>query len=152
MSEKEITICKNRRAGFDFFLVESYTAGIVLTGTEIKSVRLHAVSINEAYCTVFHDEVWIRNMSIEPYEKGGYTHHDIRRERKLLLKASEIKKIKTKLKDKGFTLIPVKLYLSEKGLAKLDIALARGKKNYDKRETIKERDTKRELARRLGAT
>jgi SsrA-binding protein len=150
MTEQEVTICKNRRAGFDFFLVESFTAGMVLTGTEIKSIRLHAVSINEAYCTVFGDEVWIRNMSIEPYDKGGYTNHEVRRERKLLLKANEIKKIRTKLKDKGFTLIPVRLYLSDKGLAKLDISLAKGKKNYDKRESIKERDTKRELARRIG--
>ena len=145
---EEVSICKNRRAAFDFFLSDKFTAGIVLMGTEIKSIRLHQASINEAYCLVHEDEVWIRNMSIEPYEKGGYVNHETRRERKLLLKAIEIKKIKAKLKDKGVTLIPVRLYLTEKGLAKLEISVAKGKKNYDKRETIKDRESARELARR----
>jgi SsrA-binding protein len=144
---EEVTICKNRRAAFDFFLSEKFTAGIVLTGTEIKSIRLHQTSINEAYCIVHEAEVWIRNMSIEPYEKGGYVNHETRRERKLLLKSLEIKKVKVKLKDKGVTLIPVRLYLNDKGLAKLEISIAKGKKNYDKRETIKNRESAREIAR-----
>lgn len=145
---KEITISKNRRAGFDFFLTDKFVAGIKLTGTEIKSVRLSLVNISDAYCLMQEEEVWIRNMSIEQYKEGTYNNHPVRQDRKLLLNKKEIKKIATKLKDKGVTLIPVRLFISESGFAKLDIALAKGKKNYDKRETIKDRDNKRELDRR----
>jgi len=140
---------KNKRARFEYQFIETYTAGIVLTGTEIKSIRLGKASIAESYCIVEKGEVYIRNMYIEEYGNGGFVNHNPRRDRKLLLNRSEINKIEKKLKTKGYALIATLLFIDEKGRAKLNIALAQGKKLHDKRQDIKARDDKREMARKL---
>lgn len=138
---------KNKRASFEYFLEEKLVAGIVLTGTEIKSIRQGKVSLNEAYCAFEGDELFVREMHIAEYTYGTHYNHEAKRDRKLLLKARELKKLKTKANEKGFTIVPVVLFVSERGLAKLEIALAKGKHHYDKRNTLKEKDTKRELDR-----
>ena len=138
---------KNKKARFEYAFIETFTAGLQLVGTEIKSIRAGKASIAEAYCTVADNEAWIRNMYVQEYENGGYVNHAPRRERKLLLRRTEINKIAKNLKTKGLTVVPVRLFLSENGYAKLEIALAQGKKTHDKRNTIKDRDTKRELDR-----
>lgn len=138
---------KNKKASFEFFLLEKFIAGMVLTGTEIKSIRATKASINEAYCAFVGDELFIRNMHIAEYDYGTYLNHDPKRDRKLLLTRRELRKLKTKLLEKGLTLIPTFLFINEKGYAKIEIALARGKKLYDKRETLKQKDTKRDLER-----
>jgi SsrA-binding protein len=140
---------KNKKASFEFEFLDMFTAGIQLTGTEIKSIRDNKASIAEGYCVFVQDELWVRNMHIAEYDKGSYNNHEPRRDRKLLLNRQELKKLGNKIKDKGLTIIPVKLFLNEKGLAKLEIALARGKKLYDKRESLKEKDTKRQIDRSL---
>jgi len=139
---------KNRRASFEYFLIEELTAGIVLTGTEIKSLREGKASINEAYCLFRNNELYVLNMHIAEYTYGTYLNHQPKRERKLLLKKREIRKWQSKVKEKGFTIIPVMLHINESGLAKLNIALARGKHSYDKREALKEKDLKREMKRK----
>ncbi len=139
---------KNRRAAFEFFLIEELTAGIVLTGTEIKSLREGKASINDAYCTFKNNELFVINMHIAEYTYGTYLNHEPKRERKLLLSKREIKKWQNKVKEKGFTIVPVMLHINEKGLAKLNIALAKGKHSYDKRESLKEKDLKREMNRK----
>lgn len=138
---------KNKVASFEYFLLEEYVAGIVLTGTEIKSVRESKVSLAEAYCTFAADELFIRNMHIAEYKYGTYANHEPKRDRKLLLNRKELRKIFTKTKEKGLTIIPVKLFVNDKGLAKIVIAVAKGKKLYDKRETLKTKDLKREMDR-----
>jgi SsrA-binding protein len=138
---------RNRKASFEFFLTENFTAGLVLTGTEIKSIRNNDASIAEAFCMVLNDEIWVRNMHIAEYDKGSYNNHVAKRDRKLLLNAKEIKKIKNKMKDKGIALIPIHLFINEKGHAKLEIAIAKGKKLYDKRDSLKSKDKEREIAR-----
>jgi len=138
---------KNKKAGFGFFLIEKFIAGIVLTGTEIKSIRAGKASINEAYCAFNENELFVRNMHIAEYEYGTYNNHDPKRERKLLLTARELRKVKTKLNEKGLTLVPTFLFINDKGLAKLEVALAKGKKLHDKRETIKQKDIQRENQR-----
>jgi SsrA-binding protein len=143
---------RNKKAGYLFFLVDTFTAGIVLTGTEIKSIREGKASINEAYCTFGEagskteagDELFIRNMYIAEYGFGNRFNHEPRRPRKLLLTKRELKKLHAKVKEKGFTIIPVLLYINEKGIAKFDISLARGKREFDKRETIKQNSYERE--------
>ncbi len=139
---------KNKKASFEYFLVEEYAAGIMLTGTEIKSIRAGKASISEAYCVFIGNELFVRNMHISQYSHASFRNHEPKRDRKLLLTARELKKLKTRIEERGFTLVPVLLYINEKGLAKLDIALARGKKKYDKRESIKEKDVQRDLDRR----
>ncbi len=139
---------KNKKAGFTYFLLEEFTAGIVLTGTEIKSIRKGKASLNEAYCAFTGHELYVRNMHIAPYSHGTYNNHEPKRERKLLLTARELRKLKTRIEERGFTLVPVLLYINEKGLAKLNIALAKGKKLHDKRESIKKKDVEREMDRR----
>ena len=138
---------KNRRASFDYIFTETYTAGIVLTGTEIKSIRLSKVSLVDTYCTFINNELWVKNMHIAEYFYGSYNNHVARRDRKLLLDRKELRKLRQAVKNPGFTIVPTRLFINEKGLAKLVIALARGKHEYDKRESIKERDDKRELDR-----
>jgi SsrA-binding protein len=138
---------KNKKASFEYFLLEKFVAGLVLTGTEIKSIRKGKVSINEAYCNFVDGELYVINMHIAEYEYGTYNNHEPKRNRKLLLNAKELKKLKTKLDEKGLTLVPTSLFLNVKGLAKLEIALAKGKKLYDKRETLKQKDTMREIER-----
>ena len=138
---------KNRRASFDYIVTETYTAGIVLTGTEIKSIRQSKASLVDTYCTFINEELWVKNMHVAEYFYGSYNNHAARRDRKLLLERKELRKLKQAVKNPGFTIVPMRLFINEKGLAKLVIALARGKHEYDKRESIKERDDKREIER-----
>jgi SsrA-binding protein len=140
---------KNKKASHDYEFLEKFTAGIVLTGTEIKSIRLGKASIVEAYCLFINNELWVRNMQIQEYANRGYTNHETGSDRKLLLKAIELKKLSRKTREKGFTIVATRLFIADNGYAKLNIALARGKKEYDKREDIKKRDTKREHDRML---
>jgi SsrA-binding protein len=138
---------RNKRATFDYEILDALTAGIVLTGTEIKSLRAGKANLTDSYCIVEKDEVFVKNMHISEYEKGGHYNHEPKRDRKLLLNRKEINKWHTKLKEKGLTMVPLKLFINPKGLAKLDIGLARGKKTYDKRESLKEKDAKRQIER-----
>jgi len=138
---------KNKKARYLYEFLDDYTAGIVLTGTEIKSIRNGKASIMEAYCVVKDGEAVIRNMYIAEYENGSYYNHEPRRDRRLLLNKKEIKKLEKKLQDKGLTVVPSKLFINDKNLAKINIHLAKGKKLHDKRQTMKERDTKRDLDR-----
>ncbi|MBR4779065.1 MAG: SsrA-binding protein, partial [Bacteroidaceae bacterium] len=130
---------KNRKASFDYEFVETYTAGIVLTGTEIKSIRLGKVSLVDTYCYFVGGELWVKNMNIAEYFYGSYNNHNARRERKLLLTKKELRSLQNQEKNPGFTIVPVRLFINDKGLAKVVIALARGKKEYDKRQSIKEK-------------
>lgn len=138
---------KNKRATFDYELVETFTAGIVLTGTEIKSIRAGKASLADTYCLIENSEVWVKNMYIAEYEFGSYNNHSARRDRKLLLNRKEIQRLMRSDKEAGFTIVPTRLFINERGLAKLVIALARGKKQYDKRQSIKEREDKRAMDR-----
>ncbi len=141
-----ITI-KNKRAEYEYFLIETLSAGLVLTGTEIKSIRQGKANLSDSYCSFKDNELFVIGMHISEYALGTYNNHDPKRDRKLLLTRRELRKMKNKVQEKGFTIIPVTLYINEKGLAKLDIALARGKHFYDKRESLKTKDSKRELER-----
>ncbi|MGB1248924.1 MAG: SsrA-binding protein SmpB [Chitinophagales bacterium] len=138
---------KNRRAKFDFELINIYQAGIMLTGTEIKSIRSGKAHINEAFCKIKNNELFIINMYIDEYEFGSYTNHKPTRTRKLLLTKKEIKQINKQITEKGLTIVPLKAIISERGFAKIDIAVAKGKKTHDKRQSMKERDSKREIDR-----
>lgn len=138
---------KNKKAGFEYYLLEPFTAGMVLTGTEIKSIRKGKASINESYCAFIGHELFVRNMHIAEYEYGTYNNHEPGRDRKLLLTKRELTRLRVRLEEKGLTLVPVLLYINEKGLAKLNLSLARGKKLYDKRESTKKRDIEREIDR-----
>lgn len=140
---------KNKRAEFDYLLMDKYTAGLVLTGTEIKSIRKGKASLVDTYCYVIQGEVWVKNMYIAQYEQGSYNNHMERRDRKLLLNRKEIRKIQQTVKSPGFSIVPTLLFVDEKGLAKLDIHIARGKKEYDKRETLKEKEDRRDIARQF---
>lgn len=140
---------KNKKAYFNYEFIDKYIAGIQLKGTEIKSIRLGKVSFNDSYCYIDNDELWLKNMQISIYEKGSYNNHEPLRMRKLLLKKKEINKLRTKSVEKGLTIVPLRMFINEKGFAKLEIALAKGKKEYDKRESIKKRDIERELGRKF---
>ena len=140
-------VIKNRRASFDYIVTETYTAGIVLTGTEIKSIRQSKASLVDTYCTFINEELWVKNMHVAEYFYGSYNNHTARRDRKLLLERKELRKLRQAVKSPGFTIVPTRLFINERGLAKLVIGLARGKHEYDKRESIKERDDKREMDR-----
>ena len=146
INAKDISI-KNRRATYDYAIVETFTAGIVLTGTEIKSLRQGKGSLVDTFCYVDNGEVWVKNMYIAEYFYGTYNNHAARRDRKLLLQRKEIRRLEKDGKESGFTIVPLKLFISERGLAKLVIGLARGKKEYDKRQSIREREDKRAIAR-----
>lgn len=137
----------NKRAKFDYEIIDTYTAGIVLSGTEIKSIRLGKANITESFCEFNNLELFAINTYIEEYAFGNQFNHKARSERKLLLNKRELKALAKSVQAKGLTIVPIKLHTTEKGLAKLDIALCRGKKTYDKRETLKENDTKRDLER-----
>ena len=145
---KNINI-KNKRAEFDYLLLDKYTAGIVLTGTEIKSIRKGKASLVDTYCYIIAGEVWVKNMYIAQYEQGSYNNHVERRDRKLLLNRKEIRKMQQTVKSPGFSIVPTLLFVDEKGLAKLDIHIARGKKEYDKRETLKEKEDRRNIDRQF---
>jgi SsrA-binding protein len=138
---------KNKRATFDYLISDTYTAGIVLTGTEIKSIRESRASLVDTYCTFINDEMWVKNMHVAEYFYGSYNNHSTRRDRKLLLERKELRKLQQTVKNPGFTIVPVRLFINEKGLAKLVIGVARGKHEYDKRQSLKERDDKREMDR-----
>lgn len=142
-------LIKNKRASFDYEFIETFVAGLILTGTEIKSIRSGKASLTDTYCVVEHGEVWVKNMHIAEYFYGTYNNHPVRRDRKLLLNKKEIRTIASAAKNSGFTIIPLKLFINTKGLAKLTIAIAKGKKEYDKRHALKERDDKREINRIL---
>jgi SsrA-binding protein len=144
--EKTVNI-KNKKAAHEFFLIQEFTAGIQLTGTEIKSIRDGKAAIADAYCTFTGEELYVRNMHIAEYSLGTHYNHEPKRDRKLLLTRRELRKLLTKVKERGFTIIPVLLFIDEKGRAKLNIALARGKHAYDKRETLKNKDMQREMDR-----
>jgi len=146
MKFKEINI-KNRRATFDYAIGDTFTAGIVLTGTEIKSVRLGKASLVDTFCYVDRGEVWVKNMYIAEYFYGTYNNHLERRDRKLLLNRKEIRQLEKEGKESGFTIVPLRLFINDRGLAKLVIGIGRGKKEFDKRQSIKERDYKRAMAR-----
>lgn len=142
-------ISNNRKAGFEYHLLSHFEAGIILTGTEVKAIRNQEVNINDSFCQFMNEELFVRNMHIGNYLPGSYNNHESKRDRKLLLTKVEIKKLKSKLREKGLTIIPIRLYLSERNLIKLEIALAKGKKLYDKRQSLKEKDVKRELQRTI---
>jgi SsrA-binding protein len=146
MTQKKIEIV-NRKARFEYEWIETFTAGMALLGTEIKAIRLGKASIAEGYCYINRGELYIKNMNISEYDFGNINNHDPLRERKLLLNKKELRKIEKNLKDAGITVIPTKLFVNDKGLAKMNIAIARGKKLYDKRQSVKERDVKRDLSR-----
>ncbi|MVM33245.1 SsrA-binding protein SmpB [Spirosoma sp. HMF4905] len=143
---KQVDI-RNRRASFEYAFLDNYTAGIVLTGTEIKSVRQGKVNLQDAYCLIHNDEMYIRQMSIAVYTEGTHYNHEPLRDRKLLLTKREIKRLTEKLKDQGLTIVPIRLFTNERGFAKVEIALAKGKKLYDKRDSIKEREVERDMQR-----
>ena len=138
---------KNKRAPFDYEFVDQFTAGIVLTGTEIKSIRMGKASLVDTYCYFVANELWVKNMNISLYMQGSYNNHQVRRDRKLLLNKKELRNLEQDSKSPGYTIVPIRLFINENGLAKLDIALARGKHFYDKRESLKTKDSKRELER-----
>ncbi len=140
---------KNKRAGFDYELMTRYTAGIQLFGTEIKSIREGKAGLVDSYCYFQGNELWVKNIHIAEYKFGSYANHDSRRERKLLLTKRELRKLLRDTKETGYTIIPTLLFINEKGLAKLEIALARGKKNYDKRHSLKEKEDKRTMDRAM---
>jgi len=142
-------INKNRKASFEYAFLEKFDAGIQLTGPEIKSIRAKQTNISDAYCIFMNNELWVKNLHISNYTEASYNNLDPKRDRKLLLKRKELKKLSEKLKDKGLAIVPTKLFISESGYAKLEIALAKGKKIYDKREDIKGRDAKRSMDRAM---
>lgn len=148
MKFKEVSI-RNKRATFEFEIIDSHTAGIVLHGSEIKSIREGRASISEAYCIFKNEELWVKSMHINEYKMATHYQHEPLRLRKLLLSAKELAKLRAKVKERGFTIVPLRLFVNERGFAKLEIALARGKKVHDKRNTIKARDEKRDLDRSL---
>mgnify|MGYP001254095353 FL=1 len=138
---------KNRKAEYEYHLLDSYTCGMVLMGSEIKSIRAGGASISEAFCAFIGDELVVRNMQINPYGTNVHFVHEPKRDRKLLLQRKELDKLKRKLKDAGMTIVPVRLFFAANGFAKLEIALAKGKKTFDKRESLKAKDVKRDMER-----
>lgn len=145
--EKPIIEIRNRRASFEYHFVQVFEAGIMLTGTEIKSIRQGAANLSDAFCVFKKGELFVRNLFIAEYELGNVHNHETRRIRKLLLRSSELRKLEKKVKERGLTIVPTRLYVNQRGLAKLEIALAQGKKSYDKRESLKTKDQSRELER-----
>ncbi len=140
----------NRKAYHDYFFENTYIAGIVLNGTEVKSLRTGKASFNDSYCYFDDGELYVRSLHISEYVYGTYNNHEPLQERKLLMNKKELQKLETKTKEKGYSIIPLKIFLTEKGIFKMEIGLGKGKKNYDKRETIKERDSDRDIKRKYG--
>lgn len=140
---------RNKKASFEYYFIDTYTAGIVLTGTEIKSIRNGKASLVDSFCFINNGEIWVKGMNISPYFYGSYANHVAKRDRKLLLNKREIRRLMEDTKAVGFTIVPVLLFIDEKGRAKLDIALARGKKEYDKRQTLKEKEDRCEMDRAI---
>lgn len=140
---------KNRKASFEYFFIEEFTAGIVLTGTEIKSIRAGKASLVDTYCTIIHGEMWVKGMSISPYFYGSYNNHEQKRDRKLLLTRREIARLESATKQTGYTIVPTLVFIDENGRAKMDLALCKGKKAFDKRQTLKEKEDRREMDRAM---
>lgn len=140
---------RNRKAYFEYHILEKYDAGIKLLGTEIKSIREGKANINDAFCSFLSDGLYVRNMHIAEYSHGSFYNHESKRDRALLLQKKELAKLRTKVEEKGLTIIPLKIFINDRGFAKLEIGLAQGKKTYDKRETMKDRDAKVEIGRVL---
>lgn len=140
---------KNKKASYEYFFVDTYTAGIVLTGTEIKSIRMGKASLVDTFCYINNGEVWVKGMNISPYFYGSYSNHEAKRDRKLLLNKREIHKLQEASKAVGFTIVPTLVFIDSNGRAKMDIALARGKKEFDKRQTLKEKEDRREMDRAI---
>lgn len=140
---------RNKKASFEYFFVDTYTAGIVLTGTEIKSIRLGKASLVDTFCYINNGEIWVKGMNVSPYFYGSYSNHEAKRDRKLLLTKREIHKLQEATKAVGFTIVPTLVFIDDKGRAKMDIALARGKKEFDKRQTLKEKEDRREMDRAI---
>lgn len=138
---------RNKKAYFEYHILEEFVAGVKLLGTEIKSIREGKANINDAFCAFLNDQLYVRNMHIAEYSHGSFYNHESKRDRVLLLNKKELSRLKAKTEEKGFTIIPLKMFISERGFAKLLIGLAQGKKLYDKRESLKERDVKIELQR-----
>ena len=140
---------KNRRAEFDYQVIDRYTAGIVLTGTEVKSIRAGKASLVDTFCYIHNGEVWTKNMYVAEYDFGSYNNHATRRDRKLLLNKKEIRQLQADTQAPGFTLVPLKLYFDDNGRVKVQLGLCRGKKEYDKRQSLREKDDRREMARAM---
>ena len=140
---------RNRNAYHEYSIEDKYSAGMVLTGTEVKSLREGKVSFNDSYCFLHKGELWVKSLHIAEYSHGTSSNHDPLQDRKLLLQKRELRKLEGKIKEKGFTVVPLRIYFNEKGIAKMEIGLGKGKKLYDKRETIRQRDTEREMKRHL---
>ena len=140
---------RNKKASFEYFFVDTYTAGIVLTGTEIKSIRMGKASLVDTFCFINHGEISVKGMNISPYFYGSYNNHQAKRERKLLLNKREINRLQEATKQIGYTIVPTLLFIDKNGRAKVDIALAKGKKEFDKRQTLKEKEDRREMDRAM---
>jgi len=140
---------KNKKAYFEYSILDKYTAGIKLLGTEIKSIREGKANLNDAFCTFIDNQLYVRNLHISEYSHGSFYNHEAKRDRVLLLNKKELKKLQTRGEEKGLTIVPLAMFISDRGFAKLEIGLAQGKKTYDKRETMKERDTKVEMDRAM---
>lgn len=147
LRKKSPVSIRNKKASFEYFFVDTYTAGIVLTGTEIKSIRMGKASLVDTFCYIHNGEIWVKGMNISPYFYGSYNNHESKRDRKLLLNKKEIHNLLEDTKQVGFTIIPTLLFIDDHGRAKLDIALCRGKKEFDKRQTLKEKEDRREMDR-----
>ena len=140
---------RNKKASFEYFFVDTYTAGIVLTGTEIKSIRMGKASLVDTICFINNGEIWVKGMNISPYFYGSYNNHEAKRDRKLLLNKREINRLQEATKQIGYTIVPTLLFIDKNGRAKVDIALAKGKKEFDKRQTLKEKEDRREMDRAM---
>lgn len=140
---------KNKKASFEYFFMETFTAGIVLTGTEIKSIRMGKASLVDTFCFINNGEIWVKGMNISLYFYGSYNNHEAKRDRKLLLNKREIHKLKEATKQIGYTIVPTLVFIDKNGRAKMDIALAKGKKEFDKRQTLKEKEDRREMDRAM---
>ncbi len=140
---------RNKKASFEFFFIDTYTAGIVLTGTEIKSIRMGKASLVDAFCYINNGEIWVKGMNVSPYFYGSYNNHEAKRDRKLLLNKREIYRLQEATKQVGYTIVPTLIFIDKHGRAKIDIALAKGKKKFDKRQTLKEKEDRREMDRAI---
>lgn len=149
MKAKNKIDIRNKKASFNFILLDKFTAGIVLTGTEIKSIRESKVSFVDAFCIMLNGELWLKGLHIAEYSYGSYNNHEPKRDRKLLLNSKEIRKMSISIREKGLTIVPVRLFIGENGYAKVEIAIAKGKNTFDKRDTLRKKDAGREIERHL---
>ena len=149
MFKKSNILIRNKRSTFDYEIMDRFVAGIQLYGTEIKSIRDGKAGLSDTYCSFINGELWVKNMHIATYFFGTYNNHDVRRDRKLLMTKRELRKLLRGTKETGFTIVPTKLFINEKGLAKIEIGLARGKKTYDKRQSLREKEDKRSIERHI---